>query len=280
MNHTIRVTVLIDNSPARDNASLLPEHGLSLLVETAHQRILYDMGASARFMENARLLGIDLSTIDYAFLSHGHADHTGGLEAYLSHFPQTPIYLAQGLFDARYYSYRRGARRDISTPEILKAQYSDRFRFLPGSQWLSDEIAAVRNQSTRHPKPEGNRFLVKETDQGEMPDDFSHELALAIKSDRGLVILSACSHGGALNIIESCRAFTGEEKVAAFIGGLHFVDSEQTSDETRYFSKAVRAHYPQLEIHTGHCTGDLAKRQLLHVLPQLHLFATGDTFLI
>ena len=34
MNHTIRVTVLIDNSPARDNASLLPEHGLSLLVET------------------------------------------------------------------------------------------------------------------------------------------------------------------------------------------------------------------------------------------------------
>ena len=62
MNHTIRITVLVDNSPARDNASLLPEHGLSLLVETAHQRILYDMGASARFMENARLLGIDLLT--------------------------------------------------------------------------------------------------------------------------------------------------------------------------------------------------------------------------
>lgn len=280
MNHTIRVTVLVDNSPARDNASLLSEHGLSLLVETAHQRILYDMGASARFMENARLLGIDLSTIDYAFLSHGHADHTGGLEPFLSHFSQPPVYLAHDLFDARYYSYRRGARRDISTPESLKTLYGDRFRFLPGSQWLSDEIAAVRNQSARYPKPEGNRFLVKETNQGEAPDDFSHELALAIKSDRGLVILSACSHGGALNIIESCRTFTGEKKVATFIGGLHFVDNEQTADETHYFSEAIRARYPHLEIHTGHCTGDLAKRQLLHELPQPHLFATGDTFLI
>ena len=68
--------------------------------------------------------------------------------------------------------------------------------------------------------------------------------------------------------------------MAAFIGGLHFVDSEQTTDETRYFSEAIRAQYPQLGIHTGHCTGDQAKRQLLHELPQLHLFATGDTFLI
>ena len=52
------------------------EHGLSIYLETAKHKILLDFGASARTLENAKNLGIDLSKIDIAILSHGHYDHS------------------------------------------------------------------------------------------------------------------------------------------------------------------------------------------------------------
>ena len=70
-------TVLSDNRT--QNPSLLTEHGLSILLETDEHRILLDTGASDVFIRNAERMGIDLSTVDYVFISHGHSDHAGGL---------------------------------------------------------------------------------------------------------------------------------------------------------------------------------------------------------
>ena len=70
-------TVLSDN---RSNDSrLFTEHGLSILLETEQHRILLDTGASDVFIKNAEQLGLDLSTVDYVFISHGHSDHAGGI---------------------------------------------------------------------------------------------------------------------------------------------------------------------------------------------------------
>ncbi len=63
---------------------LSTEHGLSILLETEQYRILLDTGASDVFIRNAEVLGIDLSTVDYVFISHGHSDHAGGLRFFLS----------------------------------------------------------------------------------------------------------------------------------------------------------------------------------------------------
>ena len=66
-------TVLVDN---RTNDPVLEtEYGLSILLETDHHRILLDTGASDMLIRNAERLGIDLSTVDYVFISHGHSDH-------------------------------------------------------------------------------------------------------------------------------------------------------------------------------------------------------------
>ncbi len=74
-------TVLSDN---RSNDScLFTEHGLSILLETERHKILLDTGASDVFIKNAEQLGLDLSTVDYVFISHGHSDHAGGLRSLL-----------------------------------------------------------------------------------------------------------------------------------------------------------------------------------------------------
>ena len=75
-------TVLVDN---RTNApGLETEHGLSILLEMEHHRILLDTGASDMLIRNAERLGIDLGTVDYVFISHGHSDHAGGLKNFMA----------------------------------------------------------------------------------------------------------------------------------------------------------------------------------------------------
>ncbi len=90
------LTVLSEN---RSNSPFLgAEHGLSLYLEAGGRRLLFDMGASGLFWENARKLGIDLSSVEMAFLSHGHDDHSGGLHTFLQGNAHAPVYLREGCF--------------------------------------------------------------------------------------------------------------------------------------------------------------------------------------
>ena len=79
----MRWTVLSDNRS--DDSRLTTEHGLSILLHTDRLMILLDTGASDVFIRNAEQLGIDLSAVDYVFISHGHSDHAGGLRNFLEY---------------------------------------------------------------------------------------------------------------------------------------------------------------------------------------------------
>ena len=84
----MKITALIENTSAR---GLPTEHGLSLFVETAERKFLFDMGQTDLFARNAETLGIDLTTVDFAVLSHGHYDHGGGLKAFLALNDHAPV---------------------------------------------------------------------------------------------------------------------------------------------------------------------------------------------
>jgi 7,8-dihydropterin-6-yl-methyl-4-(beta-D-ribofuranosyl)aminobenzene 5'-phosphate synthase len=82
----LRITVLMEHRSLREG--LATEHGLALWIEADGMRILFDTGQSGAFTGNAKALGIDLSQADFIVLSHGHYDHTGGLESALEVAPQ------------------------------------------------------------------------------------------------------------------------------------------------------------------------------------------------
>lgn len=72
----VKITTLSENTA---NYGYLAEWGLSILVQTEGINILVDTGMGSSAIQNARLLDIDLASLDCIVLSHGHADHTGGL---------------------------------------------------------------------------------------------------------------------------------------------------------------------------------------------------------
>ncbi|MEQ9487204.1 MBL fold metallo-hydrolase [Coleofasciculus sp. F4-SAH-05] len=72
-----QLTVLVENTAY--GRGLLGEHGLSYLIETDSQRVLFDTGQGLTLRHNAQQLGISLQNLDAVALSHGHYDHTGGL---------------------------------------------------------------------------------------------------------------------------------------------------------------------------------------------------------
>ena len=96
----MKIISLVENTSV--NEEIKAEHGLSLYIEAKKHKILFDMGQTTLFLENAGKLGIDLSQVDVAILSHGHYDHGGGLEKFLEINKKAYVYVNQYAFDAYY----------------------------------------------------------------------------------------------------------------------------------------------------------------------------------
>ena len=81
--HDCEITILYDNTTS--SAALAAGRGFSCLVEAHGVNILFDTGADGKLLlYNMKKLGIDPSSPDKIFISHHHADHTGGLEDILA----------------------------------------------------------------------------------------------------------------------------------------------------------------------------------------------------
>ena len=76
----MKLTILTDNNTIIDRY-LLGEPGLSFYLEDGEDSLLFDVGYSDVFLQNARTLGIDLANVPRIVFSHGHDDHTRGLLA-------------------------------------------------------------------------------------------------------------------------------------------------------------------------------------------------------
>ena len=91
----MRIVSLVENTSSK---GLPVEHGLSLYIETDRHRVLYDTGQTELFADNAEKLGVDLSSVDFCFLSHGHYDHSGGLKRFTALNGKAKIYMARSAF--------------------------------------------------------------------------------------------------------------------------------------------------------------------------------------
>jgi 7,8-dihydropterin-6-yl-methyl-4-(beta-D-ribofuranosyl)aminobenzene 5'-phosphate synthase len=67
----LKITTLVENTVAQGGKNLIGEHGLSFFIETQSHKILFDTGQNLAISNNAQVLGIDLSFIDWKMILKG-----------------------------------------------------------------------------------------------------------------------------------------------------------------------------------------------------------------
>ena len=83
----MKVTILADNT-ALLGRMYVAEHGFPAYIGAEGKRVLSGTGSSGAFPQNAGKREIGLPGHDCLVLSHGHADHTGGLRHLLRRFTE------------------------------------------------------------------------------------------------------------------------------------------------------------------------------------------------
>ena len=269
----MKLYVLVDNSPGR-HEGLVAEHGFALWMEVDGLKWLVDTGASDAFAQNATQLGIDIADVDYLILSHGHSDHCGGLESFLSLNNKAQIFISSHVVGNHYYSTRRGAKRDISLNHSLIDANAHRFTMVDKGIGISNSVKIISSFANTHSMPLANGTLLA----NDVLDDFTHEIAIAITTSNGVVVISPCSHNGIINTIEAC-SHLGE--ISHYIGGTHLVDDFESEEQLHLLASNLQQRYPNLTLLSGHCTGESAKMAFLSALKHKYIdFHTGFSFFI
>jgi 7,8-dihydropterin-6-yl-methyl-4-(beta-D-ribofuranosyl)aminobenzene 5'-phosphate synthase len=212
--------------------TLLSEHGLSLLITVyrgqTKNTILFDTGySSVGLLHNLDQLGIDLDLIDTIVLSHGHMDHTGGLYPLLDRIarPVTLVVHPEAFHSPRYFGLDDGrklqfprtlVKDDLAGKGVTIAESKGPVPVAENTILVTGEVERVTSFEKGLPN------AVMEKDGQLVKDPISDDQGLVIRlQDKGLVVLSGCSHAGIVNTVFFAQKITGVRQIHAVMGGFH-----------------------------------------------------------
>jgi 7,8-dihydropterin-6-yl-methyl-4-(beta-D-ribofuranosyl)aminobenzene 5'-phosphate synthase len=214
----VSITVLYDNNPMLKG--LQTDWGFACLVEVGKTRILFDTGDNGDILlSNMAKLSIDIQSIDFVFLSHFHHDHTGGLSAFLKKNPNVTIYY----------------------PRSFPIQLIEEIKKFGA---MSVPVSSFQELQT-------NIFSLGEF-EGIIP-----EQSLAIRTTKGIVVITGCAHPGIISILEKAKSSFANEFIYLAMGGFHL--HRQTEDEISSIINKIS----EMEIRCiapSHCSGNTARK--------------------
>jgi 7,8-dihydropterin-6-yl-methyl-4-(beta-D-ribofuranosyl)aminobenzene 5'-phosphate synthase len=242
-----RVTILYD--AFGPPSALQKDWGFAALVEYGGRRILFDTGNNAGiFARNVEQLGVDLTRLDAAVISHRHGDHTTGLEVLIAANPTVPIYTPQeGAFFAGG-APRDFFVRDLSVPANMRYfDGRDPGAVRSGTPWPRGDFQIVTRTTEIFPG-----FFVLTNRSERRGTREMNELSLAVRTPQGLAVVVGCSHPGVENILEAARQI--DNQLYTTIGGFHLVQAPR--DEIERVAGVLHDMLKLRRVAPGHCTSE------------------------
>ncbi len=256
----MKIKVLVDNNTYIDHY-YFGEPAVSYYIEDEDVKLLMDVGYSDIFIKNSNALGIDLENVIAIAISHGHNDHTRGLKYYFDKNHKKNISI-------------------IAHPDAFIGKELDGFEF--GSPFSIEELKGKCNMIlSKEPVkvsknitflgeiPQTNDFEIRMpfgkqmAGEASVDDYLLDDTALVYKTEKGIYIITGCSHSGICNIIEYAKKVCEDDRVQGVIGGFHLFDvNERVTKTIDYLQRNnIKELYP------CHCTSFAVRAEIHKTLP-------------
>ena len=228
----VRITVLYDNFQMEKG--LETDWGFSCLIEVGKIKLLFDTGESGEMLlRNMSKLSIDPKDIDFVFLSHFHHDHTGGFSEFLKMNSSVTIYYPQSFPD-----------------QLIEEMKNSRSKLVPISSFkeLQTNIYSLGELEASPP-----------------------EQSLAIRSPKGIVVITGCAHPGIITILRKAESSFPDESIYLAMGGFHLYHKTE-DDIKKTINKMLKMKI--LTAAPSHCSGNTA-RKMFKMFYEDNYIATG-----
>ena len=254
---SVRIAVLMDN--ASRTPEFWNEHGLSMALTLADGSTwLWDTGQSSGFLDNAHVMGIRPEEATGIALSHGHYDHTGGLDALLDAGFSGSIHAHEEFAGPRFSITRGRPVRDIALRTARLSRILDRHVPVAGSTPLADGLTMITDITRQPGRFEPVQGFYRDR-AGRIPDPVPDDACLLLETSSGTVLILGCCHSGFANTWAHIRSTLGITALHAVIGGLHLLHAPQWA---RKETASALQETGAKQIFPCHCTGDEAHRFL------------------
>ena len=258
----MKVVCLAENMSSADGIGA--EHGLSLYIEYGGLHILFDMGQSELFARNAEKLGVDISGVDLAVLSHGHYDHGGGLRCFLEVNTKANVYVSPYAFG----EYYNGREKYIGLDTSLKNEH--RLVNIENTTEVASGVTLYPASFEKRLFDTESFGLTEKKGNVFVPDTFRHEQFMVIKEKEKSILLSGCSHSGIRDIVNLYRP-------DVFVGGFH-LSKLKSAGESENYSRFLNRF--DCDYYTCHCTGTDVFGYMREQMKSLQYIRAGDIFVL
>jgi len=271
----MKISALVENTTI--DSALIPKHGLSIYIETANHKILFDLGPDDTCLHNAKIMGIDLAEVDTVVLSHGHYDHGGALASFLKINNKARLYFRRYAFEP-YYQKKLFTKKYIGLDQSLAD--NERIIFTDDTLRIDDELFIFSDIEGQF-DTKSNRVLLKKTPNGYVQDDFIHEQCLIVSEGDKAALFSGCSHRGINNILRA--AYKHQPVIQAVFGGFHLYNPISNAVEPPEVVTRLATELSEREtvFYTCHCTGKIAFEIMRGVMDdKVQYLSTGTIIVI
>lgn len=268
---SIELTILVADQSSKEE--LGAGDGFSVLVKGPGRTVLFDTGPDGPLLQNnAKQLGVDLSSLSTVVISHGHRDHTGGLADVAQSASGLHLYSHPLVFSRRWQEPPGKPLVDLSCPCRLERLVDLGVVFHAVKAPELVEPWLLLSGPIGGPRTHQDDFVIRRNDDI-IPDWFQDELCMLLKTRRGWLIVTGCCHRGLKNTLRCARFLTRDEPIFALLGGLHL----HTSDAEK-LREAVQilGEFGNPGLYPSHCTGSESIEYLTKRLgDQVHPLKVG-----